>query len=186
MDGWNTLFLLGWPIFRGEMLVSGSVVCLFVYLNRFFQVLYTLNILLTQTAYYILPGDFGKMMVLGYFQQTHSLIISAGLLKEDLDHRFELSHGSKGAATCCCAVLRLVPFVALLLVIHVADNYLPRLGPDTIIVHDRNLGKSLSTYSVLMPNWMSQEVSKWFVNGLQPTYKWGIPWGYNPLTNHWS
>ena len=25
MDGWNTSFLLGWPIFRGEMLVSGRV-----------------------------------------------------------------------------------------------------------------------------------------------------------------
>ena len=25
MDGWNTSFLLGWPIFRGELLVSGSV-----------------------------------------------------------------------------------------------------------------------------------------------------------------
>ena len=22
--------------------------------------------------------------------------------------------------------------------------------------------------------WMSQEVSKWLVNGLKPTYKWGI------------
>ena len=21
---------------------------------------------------------------------------------------------------------------------------------------------------------------KWLVNGLKPTYKWGIPWGYNP------
>ncbi len=27
--------------------------------------------------------------------------------------------------------------------------------------------------------WMSQEVSKWLVNGLQPTYKWGILyWGW--------
>ena len=25
MDGWNTSFFLGWPIFRGEMLVLGSV-----------------------------------------------------------------------------------------------------------------------------------------------------------------
>ena len=25
MDGWNTGFLLGWPIFRGELLVSGSL-----------------------------------------------------------------------------------------------------------------------------------------------------------------
>ena len=25
MDGWNTTFLLGWPIFRGEPLVSGRV-----------------------------------------------------------------------------------------------------------------------------------------------------------------
>ena len=25
MDGWNTSFLLGWPIFRCELLVSGSV-----------------------------------------------------------------------------------------------------------------------------------------------------------------
>ena len=25
MDGWNTRFLLGWPIFRGRLLVSGSV-----------------------------------------------------------------------------------------------------------------------------------------------------------------
>ena len=25
MDGWNTNFLLGWPIFRGELLVSGRV-----------------------------------------------------------------------------------------------------------------------------------------------------------------
>ena len=24
MDGWNTSFLLGWPIFRGDMLVSGK------------------------------------------------------------------------------------------------------------------------------------------------------------------
>ena len=24
------------------------------------------------------------------------------------------------------------------------------------------------------PTWMSQEFSKWFVNGLQPTYKWDI------------
>ena len=26
----------------------------------------------------------------------------------------------------------------------------------------------------LEPTWMSQEVSKWLVNGLQPTYNWGI------------
>ena len=26
MDGWNTSFLWGWPIFRGELLVSGSVI----------------------------------------------------------------------------------------------------------------------------------------------------------------
>ena len=26
MDGWNTSFLLGWPIFMGELLVSGSVI----------------------------------------------------------------------------------------------------------------------------------------------------------------
>ena len=26
MDGWNTSFLLGWPIFRGELLVSGRVI----------------------------------------------------------------------------------------------------------------------------------------------------------------
>ena len=25
MDGWNTTFLLGWPIFRGELLVSERV-----------------------------------------------------------------------------------------------------------------------------------------------------------------
>ena len=25
MDGWNTSFFLGWPIFRGELLVSGRV-----------------------------------------------------------------------------------------------------------------------------------------------------------------
>ena len=25
MDGWNTSFLLGWPIFRCELLVLGSV-----------------------------------------------------------------------------------------------------------------------------------------------------------------
>ena len=25
MDGWNTNFLVGWPIFRGELLVLGSV-----------------------------------------------------------------------------------------------------------------------------------------------------------------
>ena len=25
MDGWKTSFLLGWPIFRGELLVLGSV-----------------------------------------------------------------------------------------------------------------------------------------------------------------
>ena len=25
MDAWNTSFLLGWPIFRGELLVSGGV-----------------------------------------------------------------------------------------------------------------------------------------------------------------
>ena len=29
MDGWNTRFLLGWPIFRGYMLVPGSVLCRF-------------------------------------------------------------------------------------------------------------------------------------------------------------
>ena len=26
----------------------------------------------------------------------------------------------------------------------------------------------------LLATWMSQEVSKWLVNGLQPTYKWSI------------
>ena len=30
MDGWNTSFPWGWPIFRGELLVSGSVGALFV------------------------------------------------------------------------------------------------------------------------------------------------------------
>ena len=28
MDGWNTTFLLGRPIFRGELLVSGRVICM--------------------------------------------------------------------------------------------------------------------------------------------------------------
>ena len=28
MDGWNTSFLLGWPIFRGELLVSGTKWCI--------------------------------------------------------------------------------------------------------------------------------------------------------------
>ncbi len=28
---------------------------------------------------------------------------------------------------------------------------------------------------------MSQEVSEWLVNGLQPTSKWDIPCGYHPL-----
>ncbi len=29
---------------------------------------------------------------------------------------------------------------------------------------------------------MSQEVRiNGYKNGLQPTYKWGFPWGYNPL-----
>ena len=36
-------------------------------------------------------------------------------------------------------------------------------------------------------NWGSLDVpldvSQWLVSGLQPTYKWGIPWGYNQLTN---
>ena len=30
MDGWNTTFLLGWPIFRFEQLVSGSVTQQFI------------------------------------------------------------------------------------------------------------------------------------------------------------
>ena len=30
--------------------------------------------------------------------------------------------------------------------------------------------------------WMSQEVSKWLVHGLQPTCNW-VYWGYNLLTN---
>ena len=29
MDGWKMNFLLGWPIFRGELLVSGRVVVFF-------------------------------------------------------------------------------------------------------------------------------------------------------------
>ena len=38
MDGWNTTFLLGWPIFRGELLVSGRVMVRFkiwVWLPKF-------------------------------------------------------------------------------------------------------------------------------------------------------
>ena len=31
--------------------------------------------------------------------------------------------------------------------------------------------------------WMSQEVSKWLVNGLQPTYKWG-KMGYIGVITH--
>jgi len=31
---------------------------------------------------------------------------------------------------------------------------------------------------------MSQEVSKWPEIGFITTYKWGIPWGCNPCTNH--
>ena len=34
MDRWNTGFLLGWPIFRGELLASGRVVASFLYLSR--------------------------------------------------------------------------------------------------------------------------------------------------------
>ena len=26
MDGWNTTFILGWPVFRGELLVPGRVI----------------------------------------------------------------------------------------------------------------------------------------------------------------
>ena len=34
--------------------------------------------------------------------------------------------------------------------------------------------KTLAIEEDLIDVWMSQEVSKWLVNGLQPTYKWGI------------
>ena len=34
--------------------------------------------------------------------------------------------------------------------------------------------------------WMSQEISKWLVNGLFHLLKDGVYWGYNPLTNHIS
>ena len=39
MDGWNTSFLLGWPIFRGELLVSGANWCIGMPLSSDPQVL---------------------------------------------------------------------------------------------------------------------------------------------------
>ena len=34
------------------------------------------------------------------------------------------------------------------------------------------------------PTWMSREDSKWLVNGLQPTYKYGVLVLYSLFTNH--
>ena len=39
MDGWNTSFLLAWPIFRGELLVSGAKWCISMPLSSDRQVL---------------------------------------------------------------------------------------------------------------------------------------------------
>ena len=39
-------------------------------------------------------------------------------------------------------------------------------------------------YQPFCQTWMSQEVSKWLVNGLFHLLLIGVYWGYNPLTNH--
>ena len=44
---------------------------------------------------------------------------------------------------------------------------------------DQRLGKSLMKKAP--STWMSQEVSKWLVNGLKPTYCNGVYWGYKPI-----
>ena len=52
MDGWNTSFLLGWPIFRGKLLVSGRV--------KGWQVLLELDLQLDQNGLGVyLPCDIG-------------------------------------------------------------------------------------------------------------------------------
>ena len=38
-----------------------------------------------------------------------------------------------------------------------------------------------ATPNLDVPLELGSMVSKWVIS---PTYKWGIPWGYNPLTNH--
>ena len=45
-------------------------------------------------------------------------------------------------------------------------------APET---HDESILDQIAIGKIL-PNttWMSQEVSKWLVNGVQPSYKWGI------------
>ena len=47
----------------------------------------------------------------------------------------------------------------------------------------RKLGKLRFLNTVKLTR-MSQEVSKWFVNGLFHLLINGVYWGYNPLTNH--
>ena len=37
MDGWNTSFLLGWPIFRGELSVLGSIYMVYSLVQYFNQ-----------------------------------------------------------------------------------------------------------------------------------------------------
>ena len=37
MDGWNTSFPLGWPTFRCELLVSGSVFVFLYFVKSYFE-----------------------------------------------------------------------------------------------------------------------------------------------------
>ena len=50
-----------------------------------------------------------------------------------------------------------------------------KVGHEPIVINGVTTPYKCQKY---MGTWMSQEVR---INGLQPTYKWGIPWGYNPL-----
>ena len=68
MDGWNTTFLLGWPIFRGELLVSGSV---------------SMQKLETGTSYHVSKkwGDGGYLLPC----QPRGMMVEVGVVKVDVE-----------------------------------------------------------------------------------------------------
>ena len=65
MDGWNTGFLLGWPIFRGELLVSGQTVSLTMQSSQ--MVMITVMITFTDN------GPLGELL-----DTQHDTILEAG------------------------------------------------------------------------------------------------------------
>ena len=131
MDGWNTCFLLGWPIFRGELLVSGRVPT-----QTSCTIIFGKSLKITIHLHYLIRPNIGNLMT------PVGGLIPKSLTTEVTYFSIISSQPRIGASCCFCFLCRFpskIPIVVygfLLICKAPTLNHQQAIGPCWLILKD--------------------------------------------------